>query len=247
MARKSLLIAAGVAAFLVFLVAMVPATAVSSRLPPAASLRGVSGTVWSGQAAAFAVQGHGLGALRWSCSPWRILLLEWSCRVTLRPAEGEVSAVVALGLGGKFALSEAAGSLPITTFEGIASPRGWTGSLELDVENLRLVGRRPVEASGRVLVRALKAPGPGGQPLGDFELVIGEGAVGTDTLTGRLRDLGGPLRVRGAIELKPDGSYLVSGEAAPGPGAGPAIFDTLAFLGPPDSQGRRPFTIEGTL
>jgi hypothetical protein len=34
---------------------------------------------------------------------------------------------------------------------------------------------------------------------------------------------------------------------APGPGAGPAIFDTLAFLGPPDDLGRRPFTIEGTL
>ena len=46
---------------------------------------------------------------------------------------------------------------------------------------------------------------------------------------------------------QPDGSYLLSGEVAPGPGAGPAIFDTLAFLGPPDPLGRRPFTIEGTL
>ena len=43
------------------------------------------------------------------------------------------------------------------------------------------------------------------------------------------------------------GRYLIQGEAAPGPGAGPAIFDTLGFLGPPDRQGRRPFTIEGTL
>jgi hypothetical protein len=39
----------------------------------------------------------------------------------------------------------------------------------------------------------------------------------------------------------------MTGDAAPGPGAGPAIFDALGFLGPPDSQGRRPFTIEGTL
>ena len=83
--------------------------------------------------------------------------------------------------------------------------------------------------------------------LGDFELVVGEGSVGTGALSGRLRDLGGPLRVRGAIELQRDGRYLMSGEAAPGPGAGPAIFDTLAFLGPPDNLGRRPFTIEGSL
>ena len=96
-------------------------------------------------------------------------------------------------------------------------------------------------------MRSLKAPGSGGALLGDFELTIGEGAVGTGTLTGRLSDLGGPLRVRGTIELKPDRSYFVSGEVAPGPGAGPAIFDTLGFLGPPDSTGRRPFTVEGTL
>jgi hypothetical protein len=119
--------------------------------------------------------------------------------------------------------------------------------LELDVERVRLVNRRPAEAAGTLFVRSLKAPGSGGQLLGDFELVVGEGAVGTETLTGRLRDLGGPLRVRGAIELGSDGRYLMSGEVAPGPGAGPAIFDTLAFLGPPDDLGRRPFTIEGTL
>jgi hypothetical protein len=76
---------------------------------------------------------------------------------------------------------------------------------------------------------------------------MGEGSVGTGGINGRLRDLGGPLRVRGTIELATDGSYLLKGEAAPGPGAGPAIFDTLAFLGPPDSLGRRPFTIEGSL
>jgi hypothetical protein len=52
--------------------------------------------------------------------------------------------------------------------------------------------------------------------------------------------------VRGAVQLQPDGRYLLSGDAAPGPGAGPAIFDTLSFLGSPDSQGRRPFTIEGS-
>lgn len=247
MPRKGLLIAAGVAAFLVFLVARVPATVIASRLPPAVAVSGVSGTIWSGRANAFAFQGRRLGALQWSCRPWRLLLLEWSCRLDLRAEGGEAAADVAAGFGGEIVLSDASGALPIAVFEGIASPEGWTGQLELDVERVRFAGQRPVEAAGNLFVRALKAPGPGGQLLGDFELVMGEGAVGTDTLTGRLRDLGGPLRVRGAIELKPDGSYLMSGETAPGPGAGPAIFDTLAFLGPPDAQGRRPFTIEGTL
>jgi hypothetical protein len=137
--------------------------------------------------------------------------------------------------------------VPIAAFEGIATPRGWTGDLELDLEEVRLVGRRPAAATGTMFLRNLRAPGAGGQVLGDFELTVGEGTVGSEALNGRLRDLGGPLRVRGSIEMGQDGRYLLTGEAAPGPGAGPAIFDTLSFLGAPDSQGRRPFTIEGSL
>jgi len=34
---------------------------------------------------------------------------------------------------------------------------------------------------------------------------------------------------------------------APGPDASAELSRSLSFLGPPDSLGRRPFTIEGTL
>jgi general secretion pathway protein N len=248
MSRRSTLVAAGIAAFLVCLVAMVPASQLASRLPDGVVMAGVGGTIWSGRARDLAFNGRTIGAIQWSCRPWRLFQLEWSCHVTLRPAGGELSADVQGDFGGSEIIGrDLAGQVPITAFEGLATPRGWTGLLELELETLRLVDRRPADAAGTLILRSLRAPGSGGQILGDFELTIGEGAVGTGSLTGRLRDLGGPLRVRGAIELDPDGRYLLSGEAAPGPDAGPAIFDTLAFLGPPDSQGRRPFTIEGSL
>jgi general secretion pathway protein N len=247
MSRRSRLIAAGIAAFLVFLIAMVPASQLTSRLPPGIAMNGVGGTIWSGHAANIRVDGKALGAIAWSCRPWRLVVLEWSCRVRLSPSGGEISADLSGGFDGAIDGHGIRGHVPIAAFEGIATPAGWTGLLELDVQQLRIVDQRPEGATGTLFVRALKAPGALGELLGDFELVVGEGAVGTDTLTGRLRDLGGPLRVRGAIELKRDGSYLLSGEASPGPGAGPAIFDTLGFLGPPDDLGRRPFTVEGTL
>jgi general secretion pathway protein N len=246
MARRGLLITAGAAAFLVSIVAMVPADQLARRLPSGISLEGTGGTIWSGHARALAVRGRPLGAIDWSCRPWRLLLLEWSCRLRLAPSDGEVSGDLAGDFGRQIVVREARGSLPISAFEGIATPHGWTGRLELDLRVVRLEGPKPVAATGTLYVRSLRAPGAGGQQLGDFELVVGEGAVGSDALSGRLRDLGGPLHVRGAIELQPDGRYLLRGEAAPGPGAGPAIFDTLGFLGPPDSQGRRPFAVEGT-
>lgn len=245
--KRGALIAAGAAAFLVFLVAMVPARQLARRLPAGVELGGVGGTIWSGRARSLALNGRSIGTLQWSCRPWRLLVLEWSCTVGLKPPGGEVSGDLSGDFGQEVVGHTLRGRVPIAAFEGIATPRGWTGELELDMAEIRLVGRRPAAASGTLFLRALRAPGAGGQVLGDFELVVGEGTVGSDSLNGRLRDLGGPLRVRGSIEMEPDGRYLLTGEAAPGPGAGPAIFDTLSFLGPPDSQGRRPFTIEGSL
>ncbi len=244
--KRGAFLAAGVVAFLVFLVAMVPATRLAGRLPPGIGLGGLSGTIWSGHARELAVRGRPLGAAEWHCSPWRLLVFEWSCRVNLSPTSGKVSGDISGDFGNEIIGSDITGQLPISAFEGLVTPRGWTGELELDVGEIRLVDGRPSSATGTLHLRSLRAPGPSGETLGDFELVVGEGSVGTDTLSGRLRDLGGPLHVRGAVELGRDGRYVLNGEAAPGPGAGPAIFDTLGFLGPPDSQGRRPFAVEGS-
>lgn len=248
MAGRGKLIAAGVAAFTVCLVALVPAHQLAKRLPPGFVMTGVGGTIWSGRAATLAVDGAPLGAVRWFCRPWTLFVLRWSCAVTLAPAGGEISGDVGGGFDGReIEATDIRGQSPIAAFEGFATPRGWTGTLALDIEHIRVVEQRAESAAGKLYVRSLRGPGAGAQMLGDFELTVGEGAVGTDSLTGRLRDLGGPLRVRGAIELKRDSSYFLTGETAPGPGAGPAIFDSLAFLGPPDAAGRRPFTIEGSL
>lgn len=247
MSRRSLLVTGGIIAFLAFLIAQVPATVLTRWLPPGVALSGLDGTIWSGRASDLSLQGRAMGAANWSCSPWPLLKLEWSCRVALRPPGGAVSAWLSGDFnGGEIEARDLSGQLPITNFEGIATPRGWTGQLELAVARARIAGGLPQDAEGKIVVRGLKAPGPGGTLLGDFELTMGEGAVGTETLTGRLADLGGPLRVRGTIELKRDRSYFASGEASPGPGAGPEIFDALGFLGPPDLAGRRPFSVEGT-
>ncbi len=247
MAKRGLFIAAGLAAFLGFLVAMVPASQLARRMPAGVVLDGPAGTIWSGRARALVIQGRPLGAFRWSCRPWRLVVLEWSCTIGLQPKGGDAEGDFSGDFGGDVVGRDIHGTVPISVFEGIATPRGWTGNLELALDELRVAKRRPQSAAGTLFMRGLRAPGSGGQQLGDFELVVGEGSVGGAMLNGRLRDLGGPLHVRGAVELFEDGRYLVQGEAAPGPGAGPAIFDTLGFLGPPDRQGRRPFTIEGTL
>ena len=59
--KRGLMVAAGIAAFLGFLVAMVPASQLARRLPANIVLERPSGTIWSGQARSLAFQGRPLG------------------------------------------------------------------------------------------------------------------------------------------------------------------------------------------
>ncbi len=245
MPRPVRYVAAGLLAFLAFMVILLPAPVMMRWMPPQVSLSGLEGTLWKGRAQQLHLQGHTLGALQWDCNLLRILLLQWACEVSLQPAGGGVLMQVTRYPNGVLQLQDITGSVPVTTFEGLASPPGWSGQAEFDVGSIRIENDWPDIRDGQLRVRHLKAPGPGGAMIGDFELQIGEGTVGSDKLSGRLSDLGGPLRVRATLEVSRSRNYLISGEVAPGPGANEAIFRTLAFLGPPDSIGRRPFAIEG--
>jgi hypothetical protein len=53
--------------------------------------------------------------------------------------------------------------------------------------------------------------------------------------------------VNGTVQLKKDRSYLVSGLIATRPDAPRDMVRTLEILGEPDEQGRRQFSIEGTM
>jgi general secretion pathway protein N len=249
MRRTRLLVAAGFAAFLVFLVAFLPATMLLRFVPAEVVLGGVSGTVWRGAAASVSIKDTPLGSLRWSNRPWRLLLLQLQYRVVLQPAGGELDMVATLGREGRLDISQLTGSFPVAAVYGLIAPEGWTGTVELDVEQLAVTAGFPVAASGLVRVRNLtSSSGPRPLNLGSFELLLGEGAVGTESISGRLRDLGGgPMKVRATIELDRERRYLISGEVAAGPDADATILRTLSFLGQADSLGRRPFSIEGTL
>jgi hypothetical protein len=66
-------------------------------------------------------------------------------------------------------------------------------------------------------------------------------------MLGQLRDLNGPLSVTGVVRLSPDGSYELAGSVAPKPDADPDLARVLQLLGTPDAEGRRAFSIAGTM
>lgn len=245
--RKAYVLAAvGVVAFLLIMVATLPVSLVTRHFPRDVTASGLSGSVWHGRAAAVAFRNQPIGGLEWTVKPLRLFLLQLAYDVTLQRPDGHARATVSVRPGGLLELTGVEGRLPVAAFAGALAPRGWSGEIELDIRDARISRGWVDGAEGVVRALNLKAPGGSGIRIGSFELTLGAGAVGTDALTGRLRDLGGPLNVRGTLAVRRDRSYLLEGEVAPGPGATPGVFRSLAFLGEPDAQGRRPFAVEGT-
>jgi len=248
MRRTTLLVVAGFAAFLLFLVAFLPATLLLRFLPPEVALDGVAGTVWKGYATDLRFRGRSFGHLAWTNRPWRLAALELDYAATLDHATGPVTMDVKVRRPGAIVLENLRGGFPVDLVQGLISPAGWTGRIDLDVARLELEHGFPVSAEGRVVARDLTSPPPRSMDIGSFELVLGAGSVGGDGISGRLQDLGsGLMRVRATLDLKRDRTYTITGEVAAGPEADEAVRRALAFLGPPDSLGRRPLSIEGSL
>ena len=83
--------------------------------------------------------------------------------------------------------------------------------------------------------------------IGGYRITFPPATTG-DELVGALGDTGsGPLEIAGNIRLKSDRSYVIEGAVAARPEAPKSVADTLQYLGPPDAQGRRPFSISGTV
>lgn len=248
MRRTTLLVIAGVAAFLLFLVAFLPATLLLRFLPPEVTLRGVTGTVWRGSAADLRFRDRSLGSLDWLNRPWKLAALQLDYSVSLRHVDGTIDMDVIVQGPRRIAFEHVHGGFPVGQVQGLISPAGWSGQVDLDVSRLELEGGFPVAAEGRIVARDLTSPPPRRMDIGSFELVLGAGSVGGEGISGRLQDLGsGLMRVRATLDLKRDRTYTITGEVAAGPEADEALRRSLAFLGPPDSLGRRPLAIEGSL
>jgi hypothetical protein len=99
---------------------------------------------------------------------------------------------------------------------------------------------------GTIELRNLKAPPPQGAAIGSYSLLFDATSKQKDRLVGKVKDLDGPMQVEGTLSLGADRSYVVEGLVAPRPDASKAVTDTLRFLGTPDAQGRRPFSLAGT-
>jgi general secretion pathway protein N len=241
------LVALGVGAFLLLALVTLPAGTVLSYFhPPGVALSGVSGTIWKGRAEAVRSGSTHVGSVEWNLSILALFTGKLGADVKVTRSDGFAQASIAVS-GARITLREFNASLPLSALPPNVVRGGWTGTARLRLAQLALENAWPVAATGTVEVADLVGPANRPASLGGYKVVFPEGAATAEGLKGALSDTGGPLAVNGSVDIKKDRSYLVSGLIATRPGAPGDMSRTLEILGEPDAQGRRQFSMEGTM
>ena len=241
-----LLLAIGALAFLAFLSTFLPASLLLRFLPRNVQVDGLTGTLWSGRAAAIRTGTATLGPMTWRCTARSLLLARLRCDLGLDMAPGHLDALLTLRPDRRIDISGLRGNAPLAGAAAFGAPRGWSGQLRFENVGLEVAAGSLQNLSGTIVAADLRAPNRPNDTLGSYAIELGEGFATPGVTGGRLRNLDGPLSLRGALRIEPRGRYLAEGEVAPLAGTPDDLLQALTFLGPPDSSGRHPFSLEGT-
>lgn len=241
------LVALGIAAFALFALVTLPASAVLSFFhPPGVTLSGISGTIWNGRAQAVRAGSLHVGSVEWSLNLLALFTGKLGADVKVTRIDGFAQGSVAFS-GSRVTLRKMNASLPLSALPPNVLRGGWTGTATVRLDQMTLDDAWPVTASGTIEIADLVGPATRPAALGGYKVVFADGAATADGLKGALSDMGGPLAVNGTVDLKKDRSYLLTGLIATRPNAPSDMARSLEILGEPDAQGRRQFSIEGTM
>lgn len=242
MRRPPAWIAAAAVAFALALIARFPARWVAFAVPRGIACGRISGTVWDGTCAGLRTQQAPIGDLRWTLHPLRLLICKLSFDAVLARAAGSAHARIDLSPSGSITVRGL--EARFTLDEGLLRelPSSARGAVEAHLSTVHWNGQRVADIAGTVEVHGLTVDA--GEPLGDYQLSF-PGGPG-DEPVGQLSDLGGPFSLAATVRLTRNDGYVVNGSIAARPGVSPDLAAKLRYLGAPDAQGRRQFSIAGT-
>jgi general secretion pathway protein N len=212
---------------------------------------GFSGTIWSGVAGGVTWQGASLGEIRWRFRPLALLRARAAAHISMARPDGSVSTEAAAALDGTLEFTDLRLDLPIEFFAEIPTgmARGWHGTVDGELTQLRLVSGWPVTAAGTLHLSNVVMPQLGHDEIGSFEILIPDprtAAQGSSDVRARVTDTSGTVAVDALLTLAPGRNFVLEGTVAARDGAPPGLVRSLQYLGPADQTGRRQFGVSGT-
>lgn len=244
--KKLLLL--GALAYAVFLIAVVPARMVFDRLASyGVKASAVEGSVWNGRARGLQVGMLTLGDVTWQLKFFPLFTGRLAADAQLARPDGSAKAAVSASFSGRVVLRSVSADLPIDAIVGSGGlPGGWRGKIKAQMPEVILEDAWPVAAKGTIEVVDLTGPAQQPADIGSYRLTFPGG--NTDkTVIGKLEDLQAAIAASGELKLSPGRAYVLDVHVAARPNAPESLKQGMQYLGAPDAQGRRPFSVSGTL
>lgn len=246
MPRGPALIAIGVSAYMIFLVATFPAhLAARWFLPDGVQATGVKGTIWSGQADAVAASATILGRTKWDARPLLLFVARLSADVETRISDGALQGRIAIRPGGTMTLHDVAGVVPLSMLSAIVPTAMLDGRIGLDLDSATLKDNWIIDAKGTVDLVNLTITSPVVEALGSYEIAFN--GAGDDTLVGDVTNIDGPLEAQGKLLLHKDRRWNLEGNLTPSAATSSQLSQALGMLGQRDGQGRYNLSFSGEL
>ena len=241
---------AGLIAFVVFLIALLPARLVYAwTAPPDVRAYFIDGTVFDGTARSLHVAGFDFGRTRWRLRLAELLRgrLGFSLRAD-RP-DGFLEAGVSVRPGGTAWISALEAALPLSIGQALVPIEGVDGDIVLDFELIRLREGWPDRLEGTLDIGNLVVSQPSMLRMGSYRVQFeADGTRENGDLTGVFEDTSGPLDVHGSVLITADRRYQVDGRVLARDDAPEQFNETLELLlGPAAADGRRSFSFGGSL
>lgn len=246
---RTKLIITGICAYVIFLIATIPASLLFKFIHNQVQVGAVNGTVWHGKAGTLQAGVINLGDAEWSLHVLPLFTGHVAADVKLTQPKGFAQGKISVSLGGQINVRNLSASLPFASIMGAGGlPGGWMGTAEIKMDKLVLKNNWPVTAIGTV--DAIDVTGPANEPvdIGNYRITFPAAGTVAPPLAGDLRDMeGAAISVSGQLILNANRSYQLNTMVAARDNTPDSIAQGMKYLGDPDAQGRRPFSVSGTM
>ena len=246
MRRGILITVLAVVAFVVIVVARLPASWVIPSSPGAFSCGAIDGSIWNGSCTGLVAQGSPVGDLTWDMHVLRLLTGKLAANVVLNRPIGSVSGDFAIGFDKNLSLSNVQAAVPLDReLMSLVAPgmRNVQGSLQANIVQAQITKNNIVtNIEGTIEVHDLVTHDPEATAWGSYRVSF---PGGTSPPAGDVKDLGGgPLGVDGHVVMLQDKPGLnLDLFLTTHPNTPPAMLNDLQYLAP-DAQGRRELQTE---
>lgn len=250
MRLNKLFLVLGGTAFLIFLLALLPARVIFLFVPEPIQAFGVEGSVWSGSARIIDTGALEIRNTKWELEPSQLLLGRLGGDFETRWNGGFAEGNASIGLGGTLLVRDTRSAMNAAALAQAVGAPPINGQVSLELQELELADMWPTKLKGRGDIRNLSSQlmGKGaGAMIGSIAIEFTGEPTDNNTITGLIEDIGGPLEIKGTLELTPERAYDLKTRVKARPDAPAQLKNNLKFLGSPDADGSQEFALQGSV